>query len=42
LIEGWHATRFSRVLSVEHATHHVLPAGGSSVAFGDTSITTYR
>jgi 16S rRNA (guanine966-N2)-methyltransferase len=42
LIEGWLATRFSGLLSVEHATGHELPAGGVRVVLGETAITTYR
>lgn len=42
LIEGWLVTRFSRVLSVEHAAGHSLPPGGTCVRVGDSALTTYR
>lgn len=42
VIEHWQATRFSRVLAVEHARTHVLPAGASRRAFEDTLVTIYR
>lgn len=42
LIEGWQATRFARVLAVEHARAHMLPPGGYSRTFDDSGITIYR
>ncbi|MGZ8458263.1 MAG: 16S rRNA (guanine(966)-N(2))-methyltransferase RsmD [Gemmatirosa sp.] len=42
VIDGWHATRFARVLAVEHAREHDLPAGALHRAFDDTMITIYR
>lgn len=42
LIEGWQVTRFARILTVEHAATHELPAGGERVLLGDTALTTYR
>lgn len=42
LIEGWQQTRFARILTVEHAATHALPAGGERVPLGDTALTTYR
>ena len=42
VIEHWQATKFSRVLAVEHARTHVLPAGASRRAFDDTLVTIYR
>ena len=42
LIEGWQATRFARILTVEHAPTHALPPGGERVLLGDTALTTYR
>jgi len=42
LIETWQRTRFSRVLAVEHAATHRLPAGGRRYAFEDTAITVYE
>ncbi len=42
VIERWNATRFSRVLAVEHARAHRLPPGADTRMFGDTAITIYR
>ncbi len=42
VIAGWQARRFARVLAVEHARTHRLPAGALTRAFGDTAITIYR
>ena len=42
LIEGWQATHFARVLAVERARGHVLPAGGYSRTYDDSVITIYR
>jgi 16S rRNA (guanine966-N2)-methyltransferase len=42
VIESWQATRFARVLAVEHAREHVLPAGALHRAFDDTMVTIYR
>ena len=42
VIDTWRATRFARVLAVEHARAHVLPAGASRRAFDDTLVTVYR
>lgn len=42
VIESWHATRFSRVLAVEHAGTHELPAGGRRRTFDDSAVTIYR
>ena len=42
VIESWHATRFSRVLAVEHARAHELPAGGRQRTFDDSAVTIYR
>jgi 16S rRNA (guanine966-N2)-methyltransferase len=41
LIETWQRTRFSRILAVEHAATHTLPAGGARQVFGETAITVY-
>lgn len=41
LIEGWLRVPFARVLTVEHAARHQLPAGGRTVVIGDTALTTY-
>jgi 16S rRNA (guanine966-N2)-methyltransferase len=42
VIESWHATHFARVLAVEHAADHDLPAGAYRRAFDDTLVTIYR
>jgi 16S rRNA (guanine966-N2)-methyltransferase len=42
VIEGWMGRRFSRILAVEHAQTHVLPAGATRRAFEETLVTIYR
>ena len=42
LIEIWQRTEFSRVLTVEHASDHELPAGGRRYLFHSTAVTTYE
>ena len=42
VIESWQATRFARVLAVEHARTHELPAGAYRRAFDDSMVTIYR
>jgi 16S rRNA (guanine966-N2)-methyltransferase len=42
VLEGWRATRFARVLAVEHARTHDLPPGAVRRTFDDTAITIYR
>jgi 16S rRNA (guanine966-N2)-methyltransferase len=42
VLEGWMATRFARILVVEHARTHVLPPGVVHQRFDDTAITIYR
>ena len=42
VIDSWLASRFSRVLAVEHALGHELPPGGARRAFDDTGVTVYR
>lgn len=42
VLDGWRATRFARVLAVEHATTHDLPPGAHRRTFDDTAITIYR
>lgn len=42
VIETWHATRFSRILAVEHAVEHVLPRGWDKRIFEETAVTIYR
>ena len=40
--EAWHATPFSRILLVEHASTLELPRGGRSYRFDDTTLTVYH
>ena len=42
VIEQWRATRFARVLAVEHARTHELPAGKRRRTFDDTVVTIYE
>lgn len=42
VIESWQATRFARILAVEHDRTHVLPRGVSGRTFDDTMVTIYR
>jgi 16S rRNA (guanine966-N2)-methyltransferase len=42
VIEHWRAGRFARVLAVEHARTHDLPAGAHRELFEDSAITIYR
>jgi 16S rRNA (guanine966-N2)-methyltransferase len=42
VIESWNERRFSRVLAVEHARTHELPAGRERRVFEDTVVTIYR
>ena len=42
VIEHWQASRFSRILAVEHARTHELPPGAQRRAFEDTLVTIYR
>lgn len=42
VIDTWHEKRFARVLAVEHARTHVLPAGALRRTYDDTAITIYR
>lgn len=42
VVEHWLARRFSRLLVAEHARSHPLPAGGTPLRFGDTTVTVYR
>lgn len=41
LIELWQAKPFARILGVEHAHDHALPAGGYTEIFDETAITIY-
>jgi 16S rRNA (guanine966-N2)-methyltransferase len=42
LVESWLRTPFARVLTVEHAHDHALPAGGKRRLYEETAVTTYR
>jgi 16S rRNA (guanine966-N2)-methyltransferase len=42
VIESWTATRFAKVLAVEHERTHELPHGVVRREFDDTAITIYR
>ena len=42
VLDRWHASRFSRVLAVEHAREHVLPTGANRQQFAESAITIYR
>lgn len=42
VLESWRTTRFSRILAVEHALTHELPAGMNRRVFSDTVVTIYR
>lgn len=42
VIDHWRERRFSRILAVEHAFAHVLPAGAHRLVYEETIITVYR
>ena len=42
VIESWKERRFSRLLAVEHASTHNLPAGSIHRVYDDTAITIFR
>ncbi|MEO7367043.1 MAG: 16S rRNA (guanine(966)-N(2))-methyltransferase RsmD [Gemmatimonadaceae bacterium] len=42
IIDTWTASRFARILAVEHRTDHKLPKGSALRVFDDTAITIYR
>ena len=42
VIDHWLASRFARILAVEHARTHELPPGAQRRAFDDTLVTIYR
>jgi 16S rRNA (guanine966-N2)-methyltransferase len=42
VLESWRVNRFSRILAVEHARAHQLPAGKHRQMFKDTTITIYQ
>lgn len=41
VIDSWRERRFSRILAVEHAREHVLPAGVKCLTFDETAVTIY-
>ena len=41
VLDSWRERRFSRVLAVEHAATHELPAGGKRRAFEETVVTIF-
>jgi 16S rRNA (guanine966-N2)-methyltransferase len=42
VLGSWRDRRFSRILAVEHARTHDLPAGTTRRVFDDTVVTIYR
>ena len=42
VLGSWRERRFSRILAVEHARTHDLPAGATRRVFDDTVVTIYR
>ncbi|MEO7713799.1 MAG: RsmD family RNA methyltransferase [Gemmatimonadaceae bacterium] len=42
VIESWFAQRFARVLAVEHARTHEIPAGSYRRVFDESVVTIYR
>ena len=42
LVETWKATRYARILAVEHARTHELPSGSHREVIEETAITIYR
>lgn len=42
IIESWLASRFARVLAMEHEKGQALPGAGTRLEFGDTAVTLYR
>jgi 16S rRNA (guanine966-N2)-methyltransferase len=42
VLESWRAGRFARVLAIEHARTHVVPAGAQRRMFDETVVTIYR
>ncbi|HKJ02021.1 MAG TPA: RsmD family RNA methyltransferase [Longimicrobiales bacterium] len=41
VLERWEETRFARILAVEHAADHEVPAGGKRLEFGEIFVTVY-
>jgi 16S rRNA (guanine966-N2)-methyltransferase len=42
LIEAWSSTRYARILAVEHARTHKLPAGSHREIIEESALTIYR
>lgn len=42
VIDAWRASKFSRILAVEHARTHDLPKGAQRKTFDDSAVTIYR
>ena len=42
VLASWQASRFARVLAVEHASSQELPRGSERRVFDDTTVTIYR
>jgi 16S rRNA (guanine966-N2)-methyltransferase len=42
VLDRWKVSRFSRILAVEHAADHELPAGAQRKLFAESAITIYR
>jgi 16S rRNA (guanine966-N2)-methyltransferase len=42
VIDAWRATRFSRVLAVEHAASHELPRPAKRLELDETVVGIYR
>lgn len=41
VIQRWEEVRFARILAVEHASDHEVPAGGKRLEFGEIYVTVY-
>lgn len=42
IAECWRATRFSRILALEHEAGETMPGAGDTRRYGDTALTFYR
>ena len=42
VLASWRASRFARVVAIEHASTHELPPSRERRVFGDTTVTIYR
>ena len=42
VLESWRHNRFARILAVEHARSHDIPAGAKRRVLGDTVVTVFR